>query len=460
MSPEKWLAVLSRLTTLVAASLAVTSSLFLLSESWGDESRTSSPEEKSGVIAVLSYDGVVNPVMAEFLADGLAASKARGDAVVVIEMDTPGGLDTSMRLIIKDILASEIPVVVYVAPTGARSASAGVFITLAAHVAAMAPGTNIGAAHPVAMGGGEVDEEMNAKMTNDAAAYIRSIAEKRGRNVEWAERAVRESVSATETEALALGLIDLVVPDLPALLSALDGRTVETATGKTVLKTGGARVDRIEMDTRLKILQALSNPNVAYILMMLGIYGLIFELSSPGSILPGVVGAICLILAFYSFQTLPINYAGLLLILLAIVLFIAEIKVMSYGLLTVGGVISLVLGSLMLVKTDVPFMRVSWTVILPTAIATAAFFLLAVGMGLKAHHRRPAMGVEALVGAGGEARTVLSPRGQVFVHGELWEARAEESIVKGEPIEVTAVEGLTVVVKKKGSSSNSEARHV
>lgn len=415
------------------------------------------PTAGATTVAVATYDGVINPVAAEYLTHALTEAAAAGAEALVLKLDTPGGLDTSMRLMVKEILASDLPVVVWVAPEGARAASAGVFIALAAHVAAMAPGTNIGAAHPVAMGGGEMDKTMASKVENDAAAYIRSIAEKRGRNVNWAERAVRASVSATEKEALALKVIDLVAPDLPRLLAAIDGREVVTAAGARRLATAGAAQHVIEMSTRLRVLRALSDPNVAYILMMLGVYGLIFELSNPGSILPGVVGAICLILAFYAFQTLPINYAGLLLILLALTLFVAEIKVMSYGLLTVGGIVALVLGSLMLIETDLPFMRISLAVILPVALGTAVIVVVAVGSTVRAHRRPVVTGAETLIGAVGQARTDLAPRGQVQLHGELWEARAEAPVARGDWVEVTGRDGLTLIVRRRRAVSGGEA---
>ncbi len=410
------------------------------------------PDESAAkrIVAVATYEGVINPVAAEYLSEVIARASEDRAEVLIIRLDTPGGLDTSMRIIIKAMSASEVPLIVYVAPVGARAASAGVFITLSAHIAAMAPGTNIGAAHPVAMGGGEMDKEMKKKVENDAAAYIKSIAEKHGRNVKWAEEAVRQSVSATETEAVKLKIIDLVAEDLPALLAAVDGKTVETMGGKRVLRTKSAELKPLPMSGRLKALNALSDPNIAYILMLLGIYGLIFELSNPGAILPGVVGAICLILAFYSFQTLPINYAGLLLILLAVILFIAEIKVPSYGLLTVGGVVSMVLGSLLLIKTDMPFLRISWWVILPTALTTALFFVLVMGMAWRMHHRRPVTGLEAFIGATGVTRTAINRTGRVMVRGELWEAMSPEAIPEGEAVEVTAVEGLKLHVKRAG----------
>jgi membrane-bound serine protease (ClpP class) len=412
---------------------------------------------ESATVAVATYEGVINPVAAEYLTQVIADAEKDHAQAVVIQLDTPGGLDTSMRMIIKEMSAAEVPIIVYVSPVGARAASAGVFITLAAQIAAMAPGTNIGAAHPVSMGGGEMDKEMKKKVENDAAAYIKSIAQKHGRNVQWAEDAVRESVSATETEALKLKIIDLIAGDLTALLAAVDGKTVQTAAGQSTLHTKSAALKKIPMTRRLKILNALSDPNIAYILMLLGTYGLIFELSSPGAILPGVVGAICIILAFYSFQALPINYAGLLLILAAIVMFIAEIKVPSYGLLTVGGVVSMVLGSLMLIRTDLPSMQVSLWVILPTAIATAGFFVLVIGMAWKTHKQKPVAGIEGFIGRSGIAQTEIRPSGQVLIQGEIWEAVSSEPVRKGETVEVTEIEGLKLHVKRSQKSSGEES---
>ena len=312
-------------------------------------------------VIVITVSDAITPVTAEYIGKGIDMAADRKAAALVIELDTPGGLDTAMREIIVKMLGSDVPVIVYVSPSGARAASAGVFITLAAHVAAMAPGTNMGAAHPVSLGQGKMDEEMAAKVTNDAAAYIRSIAEKRGRNADWAEEAVRKSVSVTEKEAVKKKIVDLVAEDLTALLKAIDGREVVTATMRKTLKVADATVKREPMGVRLKFLSIITNPNVAYILMILGFYGLFFELSSPGAIFPGVFGGICLILAFYAFQALPVNYAGLMLIVLAIILFLAEIKVVSYGVLTIGGVISMILGSVMLIDApgDVPYMRIS-----------------------------------------------------------------------------------------------------
>ncbi len=404
--------------------------------------------ESPGPVIVGTFEGVINPVAAEYFEEVISKAAIEGADAVVIQLDTPGGLDTSMRLIIKGMRASSVPVIIYVSPRGGRAASAGVFITLAAHVAAMAPETNMGAAHPVAMGGGEMDKEMKKKVENDAAAYIRSIAKEHGRNAEWAEEAVRQSVSVTETEALEKNIIDLVAEDLESLLSAVDGRVVETTSGLRTLHTASASVREIPMSGRLKILNTLSNPNIAYILMLLGMYGLIFELSNPGAILPGVVGAICLILAFYSFQTLPINYAGVLLILLAVILFVIETQVPSFGLLTAGGVVAMILGSLMLIRTDVPTMRVSLYVILPTVALSAAFFIIVIGLTWKAHKRKPVSGMEEMVGMQALVQSELNPRGSVSVHGELWEAESPEPIAKGDSVQITGVEGLTLHVKR------------
>lgn len=412
------------------------------------------PAAPPKVLAV-TYAGIINPVADEVFESAIRRGAAEKVSALVFKLDTPGGLDTSMRAIIQRIIASEVPVVVYVAPSGARAASAGVFITIAAHIAAMAPGTNIGAAHPVMMGGGEMDKEMKKKVENDAAAYIKTIAERRGRNVKWAEDAVRKSVSATEQEALRDRVIDIVAGDLTDLLSKIDGREVVTAAGKVVLKTKGAAVEEIPLSLRLRILKAISDPNVAYILMLLGVYGLIFELSSPGAILPGVVGAISLILAFYAFQTLPINFAGLLLILLAIALFIAEVKVQSFGILGAGGVIAMILGSLMLVQSDLPSLRVSLTVILPSVLLTALFFLLLMALAWRSLRRPAVMGPEALIGRVAVVRRAAAPRGSVLVRGEIWEAEVVGggTIAEGEEAEVVGVEGLRLKVKKRRSDA-------
>lgn len=404
-------------------------------------------EEKS--VLVLSVDGVINPVSTEYIEKGIhRANRANMDAVL-IELDTPGGLDTSMRSIIKAINLSEIPVIVYVYPSGARAASAGVFITLAAHIGAMAPGTNIGAAHPVGMGGGKMDETMQEKVTNDAVAYIRSIAEKRGRNVKWAEDAVRKSVSVSDNEALSLKIIDLIAASPHELLDRVDGRKVSVASGEKTLHTKNATVVNDEMGLRLKILALISDPNIAYILMLLGFYGLFFELTNPGAIFPGVLGGICLILAFYSFQTLPVNYAGVLLIILGIIMFILEIKIVSYGVLTIGGIISMVIGSIMLFETPGPFIRLSLYVILPAALFTALFFFVTIRLAFKAWKSKPVTGQEGLIGLEGIALTDISQEGMVLVNGEYWKARTDEPVKKGDVVVIESVKGLMIKIKKK-----------
>ena len=397
-------------------------------------------------VVVATYEGVINPVAAEYLHDALAFAESSHAQALIVKLDTPGGLDTSMRLIIKDMTNAPIPVAVYVAPSGGRAASAGVFITMAAHVAAMAPGTNIGAAHPVAMGGGEMDKTMQEKVENDSVAYIKSIAEQRGRNVKWAEDAVRKSVSATEKEALDLKIIDVVVEDIPALLAKLDGRKVTLANGSVTLQTQGVETRSFPMGWRLEALKAISDPNIAMLLMTIGTIGILAELYNPGAILPGIVGAISLILAFYSLQSLPINYAGVLLIILGIVFFVLEIKVTSYGLLTLGGIAAMTLGGLLLVKTDAPFMQVSLSFLLPTVVTAAAIMAAMTWMAVKAGRRKPVTGKESMIGQIATVRTDVTPRGEVLLHGELWEAVSDRPIKRGEEAEVTSIDGLTLTV--------------
>lgn len=398
-------------------------------------------------IVVATYEGVINPVSAEYVRDAVAFAEKQAAQALVLQLDTPGGLDTSMRLIVKDITGSMVPVVVYVSPSGGRAASAGVFITMAAPVAAMAPGTNIGAAHPVAMGGGEMDKTMAEKVENDAVAYIKSIAEQRGRNAQWAEDAVRKSVSATEQEALKLKVIDLVADDLTALFEQLDGRDVTIGNRTVVLQTKGATIEKFPMGWRLETLKTLSDPNIAYILMTIGTIGIMAELYSPGAILPGVVGAISLILAFYSFQSLPVNYAGVLLLILGMVFFILEATVTSYGLLALGGVTAMLLGSLMLMKTGAPFMQISLSVIIPVIVLAAAFSFFVVGMGIRAIRRRPTTGGEGMIGLIGVVKSPLKPEGKILVQGELWDAISEEPVKPGTSVEVTRIEGLKLYVK-------------
>lgn len=407
----------------------------------------------TGEVRYAVVEGIVNPVMAEFLMGAIDGAEDDGAEALVIQLDTPGGLDLSMRKIVKRMLGSRVPVVVYVAPPGSRAASAGVFLAYASHVAAMAPGTNMGSASPVAMGGGEMDETMKKKVENDAVAYIRSIASEKGRNAEWAEKAVREAVNITAEEALELGVIDLIAEDRTDLMEKLHGRTLEVSGAELTLDTRGAEVTEVEMGLRHRVLNAISNPNVAYILMMIGLIGLYFELSNPGAILPGVAGAICLVLAFYAFQTLPINYAGLILIGLAVIFFIVEISVVSYGLLTIAGIISLVMGSLMLFESPAPFMRVSLTVILPVVIFMTGFILFTMYYAVTLHRRVPVSGGEGIVGLEGSVIDDFTEgeggyRGSVFVEGEYWDAVSSEPLSKGDGVTVTEMKGLVLTVER------------
>jgi len=397
-------------------------------------------------VLVLDVNGVIGPTSADIIQTALAEAEAQQAAALVLRLDTPGGLDDSMRKIVKSILASRVPVIVYVAPEGSRAASAGVFIAYAAHVSAMAPGTNLGAAHPVSIGGGEADETMLAKVTNDAVAYIRSLATLRGRNGDWAEKAVRESVSITAGEAEQEGVVDLVAPDLDSLLAAADGRTVHTVMGDTTIATAGVPVATVAIPWHKELLALLANPNVAYVLLMLGMYGIIFELSNPGLILPGVVGAICLILAFYAFSALPVSYAGVGLIVLAMALFVSELFVPGFGVLASGGVIALILGSIMLMDTDVPFLQISWKVLFPVTLFTVGMGVMAAVMAIRAHRRRPVSGEEGMIGRVVTLEQPLGPEGRVWLEGEVWHARAESPLPAGTRVRVTGFDGLTVLL--------------
>ena len=363
-------------------------------------------------VDVITIDGVIDPVDTEFIKKTIERSTSAGAECLIIQLDTPGGLDLAMRSIIKEMMQSDIPVIVYVSPGGARAASAGALITIAAHIAAMAPGTNIGAATPVALGGGKMEDDMAAKVKNDAAAYAESIATKRNRNKEWAIKAVRESVSITENEALEIKVIDLIAANVNDLLSQIDGREVKTETGVKVLNTKDSTVNYIEMGLREKVLNTLSNPNIAYILFLVGLLGLYFELSNPGAIFPGILGGICLILAFFAFQTLPINYAGILLIIVAVILFILEIKVTSFGMLTIGGIITLTLGSLMLFDSPLPFLRVSFSVLIPVVVITSLCFILVISLAIRAFTKKPSTGKKGLIGTIGITKSPIDPSGE------------------------------------------------
>ena len=406
-------------------------------------------QEKAPVF-VIEVDGIINPATAKFITESIDQASQEGGQCLIIKLDTPGGLMDSMRIIIKKMLASNIPIIVYVAPSGARAASAGVFITMAANIAAMAHGTHIGAAHPVTLGGGEGKESktMTDKILNDTVSYIKTIAKNRGKNVEWAEKAVRQSVSITEEEALKLNVIDLISPDIQDLLTKIDGRVLKFDGITRTLHTKGVQPRSMEMSWRYKLLDIISNPTIAYILLMLGIYGIFFELSNPGAILPGVVGGIFIILAFFALQMLPISFAGLALILFALILFIAEIKVVSHGLLTVGGVISLFLGSLMLIESPAEYMKISLSVIIPAVLVSGGFFAFAITMAVKARLTKPTTGKEGILGEMGIATTAIAPEGKISIHGEFWNAMSDQTIEKGERVQVIGMTNLKLKVKK------------
>lgn len=407
----------------------------------GDSTAPHIPE-----IDVLTIDGAISPITSQVITRAIDAAERNGREALVVRLDTPGGLDTSMRDIIKRILVARVPVVIYVAPAGSRAASAGTFIAIASHVAAMSPGTSIGAATPVNMGGGGGDSTMMHKARNDAISYIRSLAIQRGRNADWAEKAVREGGSLDENEALRLRVIDLIARDDDDLFRQLDGRKVMIGGEARTLHTKGAVRHALKPSWRQGLLSKIVDPNVAYLLFMLGFYGLLFELSNPGAILPGVVGGICILLAFLAFQTIPINATGLALLIFAMALFVIDLKVQSHGILTAGGVVSLVLGSLLLVGGDSGMARISFSVIGTMVVATVLFFVFVLGAAFRAQRRRPVTGREGLVGERGTALTDIAPAGRVFVHGEYWEAESSERIERGATVVVDQVDGLRLRV--------------
>ena len=452
-------------------------------------------------VNVIELDNqIISPVTQQYIVEAIERSESDGAVCLVIQLDTPGGLLESTRAIVKRIMNAKVPIAVYVAPSGSRAGSAGVFITLAAHVAAMAPSTNIGAAHPVMAGGGggpvkklirkvtrAVDEEgkdksthhgsgkrsaeeevteeeerdpMSEKILNDTVAWITTIARARGRNEEWAKKAVTESFSITETEALKDHIIDVIAADVPDLLKQIHGRTVRLGEQPVELATADATIVRMPMNARQQFLAVITHPNIAYLLMMLGTLGLIFEFTHPGIAFPGVAGLICVLLALYAFQALPISYAAAALIVLGLILLIAEIKIVSHGLLGLGGVIALTLGSLMLVESPDPNLRVSLHVIIPTVVSLAAIILFVVQRALSAQGQRISTGAQGLLGEVGVASTDVNPDGKVFVHGELWNASSQRAIQQGEKIRVIRVEGLQLLVEpheeERGARSASE----
>ncbi len=400
------------------------------------------------VVSITVNDGI-NPSTAEYIHQGIETARDDNAQCLIINLNTPGGLLSSTRNIVTDIMQSTVPVVVYVSPTGSHAGSAGTFITLAANIAAMAPGTNIGAAHPVDMNG-KSDAVMNEKVINDASAFIRTIAEKRGRNVQWADDAVRNSVSITEQEALEKNVINIVANDEKDLLAKLDGKQVDINGITKILHTKNATVEPVEMGFFQKVLSRLSDPNISYIIMMLGFYGLLFELFSPGAIFPGIVGVICLILAFYSMSTMPVNYAGLALIVFGIILYILEIKIISHGLLAIGGTISVLLGSMILFRTSPMqnFVSLSWSVIFSVTGVTALFFLFLITMGLRAQRTKPVLGDNSMIGKIAVTTTNIDIQGQVRLMGETWNAISlAGKINANEKVVIKEIKGLTLYVQ-------------
>ncbi|AMM41633.1 serine protease [Candidatus Desulfofervidus auxilii] len=401
-------------------------------------------------VYLLEVEEIISPAVSELIATTLEKAKQNNSPFIIIQLDTPGGLATAMYQIVKGILNSPVPVIVYIAPSGARAASAGAIITLAAHISAMAPGTNIGAAHPVTLGT-KIPEKMEEKVVNDMVAYVKSIAKKRGRNVKVAEKMVRKSVSLTASEALKQKVIDIMADSLPELLKKIKGRKVSTIVGKMVIPDENIQIKEIKGGLRYNILRILSNPNIAYLLMMIGLAGLYFELAHPGAVLPGVIGAISLILAFFAFQTLPVDYAGILLIILGIIFFILELKITSYGLLTVAAIFCYSLGSIMLFHQAPGYLRISWGVLWPTLALISGFFIGIITLVVKAQRARMKIGEQALIGEIGEVKEGIRPGevGKIFVHGEYWNAESDQTILSGEKAEVIGVKGLKLIVRKK-----------
>ena len=398
----------------------------------------------------IKIDGAINPVVATFIHRSIEKATSENATCLLIHINTPGGLLKSTRIIVGDILESPIPIIVYVSPAGAHAGSAGLFITMAADIAAMAPGTNIGAAHPVNMQG-EADSIMNSKSTNDAAAFIRTIAEYRKRNLTWAEAAVRQSVAITASEALQEKIIDLIASNDRELLNQVDGKLIKRDSATSPLHTRGAAIQTLEMGFTEKLLNIISDPDIAYILLMLGLLGMLFELFNPGLIFPGIIGFISLVLAFYALNTLPVNYAGLALIVFGVILLLLEIKVVSHGMLAIGGIAALLTGSIMLIRpgSGLEVMRISRTLIISTVAITSGFFLFVIGMGIKAQRSKPVTGIEAMEGETAVAFDELNPSGRVRIHGEIWNAISTSGMIhQGEKLRVKEVKNLTLYVER------------
>ncbi|UCD93729.1 MAG: nodulation protein NfeD [Candidatus Zixiibacteriota bacterium] len=442
MSFRLFAVALALLLTVVPAALTDTTAV--------DSSREAEEEEAAepSLVLILTIDGAIGTVTADMVIDAVEQAEEEFADLLVIQMDTPGGFTGSLWPITKAIMNSTVPVVVYIAPPGAKAASAGVYITYAAHVAVMAPSTNIGAAHVVGAGGEQIDSVLSEKVMNDAVASLRAMADRHGRNGDWAEEAARKSVSITNTEALEKNVINFIAEDLDDLFKKIEGCEVNTVLGKKVIELNNPVTETIKKTLIQSILDIISSPNIVFMLLSIGGLGIVLELYNPGAILPGVVGGICLILAFYGMRTLPINYAGVLLILFAIILFLLEIKIVSHGLLTIGGVVSIIIGGMMLIDTADPELKISKTVIYSVAIVLGAFVLLAFTLAYKARVSKPTTGKEGLVGEKAVVRTKIAGTGYVYLAGELWEASADEVIEEGEEVIVVEVDSLKMKVKR------------